>query len=66
MSDYQTMCCQKAPVRKGRAHYICPECGYDVTFELVMYYKSLDLDSAQDFNLTNKEDNGEEDNNRGN
>lgn len=34
--------CEKAianPSRLGRAHYVCPECGLDVSLLLVMLYE---------------------------
>ncbi len=42
--------CEKAianPKRLGRAHYVCPECGLDVSLLLVMLYE-VENDDAVD------------------
>lgn len=31
------------PIRKGRAHYVCPVCGQDITMELVLIADAADL-----------------------
>lgn len=28
------------PIRKGRAHYVCPKCGADISLELAMIYEA--------------------------
>lgn len=33
---YVTTCCKVEPVRKGRADMRCPDCGRDVTLEMVL------------------------------
>jgi len=40
MSKIKTLCCNVAPVRKGRADYRCPLCGKDVTLELYFINES--------------------------
>lgn len=30
------------PIRKGRAHYVCPKCDKDYTLELCLIYEALE------------------------
>ena len=43
MEEYKTSCCNVEPIRKGRAHYLCSECGDDVTIEMY-YFSTLEND----------------------
>lgn len=29
-------------IRKGRAHFVCPECGKDVTLFIVLMYEAME------------------------
>jgi len=42
------------PTRKGRAHYVCPLCGADITMELVMV---VDSDERGNHGGSSKRDN---------
>ena len=48
MTDKKHMCDLRDPKRLGRAHYICKECGKDITLELVYLYMGLENNDNQE------------------
>lgn len=55
MSEHQCSDVIHKAIRKGRAHWVCCECGVDVSLMFVLYAQAVDLQDAEKKDVINAE-----------